>query len=649
MTLMIILFISISLIESSFAQPVFMKVIPGASKNFTNFEGRLFFTSNDSLWISDGTTEGTRFIKKTDEPFLEIINIPFGAFIFFTTQQSDGLKALWKTNGTGTNTVKIAAYPYIQPIMSYNNDFLLAIDDGVRGMELWKLDRFDNLSIVKDVAPGAETGLKSFPELSDGKLYFIGYGGPDDGDLWTTDGTDAGTTLVLDLPESVSAWQLTDVNGTLFFWDGDRCEEYNRIVNLWKTDKTAEGTILVRSFNKCEINQDLGNFIAYKGKLYFLLLEDDGLRSYLYSSDGTVNGTKEITMLEHDAWVYPFELVNDQILITYEGNNAFPGPLIKYDGASPGPIVFHPFFNYFYDMDHSSNGSTLFFIDNSRDPNDLSAEDEFYQTDLNKENTRSLKEIFGISFANSRNISASIGHPEVYFTTRKKYSTEPLKLWFYNSIQPSDNAPYFTLVNADTDQDISWLKDGDNIFINQTPHVNIRYNDSGTYASVVFKLNGNVYRTENAWPYTLAGYVNSTYTSWLISEGEYELTATPYSLPDGAGTAGTPLTINFKVIETADVLSVAHDIKQESITLEVYPNPSSESFTFSLESKESGAAKAEIFRLDGSRIETILDAHTSAGDMVQFTWNSKNLPQGVYLCKYSSGNTQLVKRLMLNR
>lgn len=300
-------------------------------------------------------------------------------------------------------------------------------------------------------------------------------------------------------------------------------------------------------------------------------------------------------------------------------------------------------------MDHSSNGSTLFFIDNSRDPDDLSAEDEFYQTDLNKENTRSLKEIFGISFANTRNISASIGQPEVYFTTRKKNSTEPLKLWFYNSIKPSDNAPYFTLVNADTDQDISWLKDGDNILMNQTPHVNIRYNDTGTYASVVFKLNGNVYRTENAWPYTLAGYANSTYTSWLISEGDYELTATPYSLPDGAGTAGTPLTINFKVIETADVLSVAHDIKQESITLEVYPNPSFESFTFSLESKESGAAKAEIFRLDGSRIETILDAHTSAGDMVQFTWNSKNLPQGVYLCKYSSGKMQLVKRLMLNR
>src|SRR5690606_22469624 len=107
-------------------------------------------------------------------------------------------------------------------------------------------------------------------------------------------------------------------------------------------------------------------------------------------------------------------------------------------------------------------------------------EDEFYQTDLNKENTRSLKEIFGISFANSRNISAAIGRPEVYFTTRRKFSAEPLKLWFYNSVQPSDNAPYFTLVNADTDQDISWLKDGDNIFINQTPHVNIRYNDTST-------------------------------------------------------------------------------------------------------------------------------------------------------------------------
>ncbi len=71
-----------------------------------------------------------------------------------------------------------------------------------------------------------------------------------------------------------------------------------------------------------------------------------------------------------------------------------------------------------------------------------------------------------------------------------------------------------------------------------------------------------MYRTENVWPYTLAGYVNSTYTEWLISEGAYELRATPYSLPDGKGTAGPPLTINFKVIETAGVLSITNQFSK---------------------------------------------------------------------------------------
>ncbi|MBO9703630.1 MAG: T9SS type A sorting domain-containing protein [Sporocytophaga sp.] len=647
--LMIILFLSMTFIETSFCQPVFIKVIPSGSKNFTNNFGRLFFTSNDSLWTSDGTTVGTEFMKKTNEPIIEIVNIRLGSFIFFTTLQADGQKALWKTNGTGTNTLKIAAYPQIWPIMHYKNGLLLAIDDGIHGRELWNLDIYDNLSIVKDLAPGSETGLQSFPIYSGGNLYFIGYGGPDEGDLWTTDGTEAGTTLVLDLPASVSPWYLTDVNGILFFGDGERCEEYNRVANLWKTDKTLAGTSLLRSFNKCEINQDFANFISYKDKLYFLMLEDDGLRSFFYTSDGTVDGTKEITLLEHDAWVYPFEIVNQQILITYEGNNSYPGPLIKFDGTTAEPTVFHSFYNHFHDMNHSSNGNSLFFIDNSHEPDNIMTEDEFFQSDMNKENTRSLKEIFGISFANSRNISASVGRPGVYFTTGKKYSTEPLKLWLYNSAQPSDNSPYFTLVNADNRIDISWLKDDDYIFMRQNPKINIRYNDTSSYASVVFKLNGSVYRTDNTYPYTLAGINDGSYDAWLPSDGTYELTATPYSMPNGTGIAGTPFTINFTVVESAEVMSVAQETKQEGGVMDVYPNPSSGNFKFTVESKETGIAKAEIFRLDGSRIETILDVNTHPGEVVEFSWNSKNLPQGIYICRYTSSKTQLVKKLILNK
>lgn len=648
--IMIMLFLNVSFIERSFAQPVFMKVIPTNSKNFTNAAGRLFFNSNDSLWTSDGTTVGTKFIAETNEPIIEIINIKFGSFIFFTTRQADGQKALWKTNGTAIGTFKIAAYTEIRPVMSYKNNLLLAIDDGILGRELWKLDMSDNLSIVKDVAPGSESGLKSFPINSGGNLYFIGYGGPDEGDIWTTDGTESGTTLVLDLPSSVLPRHFTDVNGTMFFWDRELCEEYNGVANLWKTDKTQEGTTQLRSFNKCEINQDLGNFIAYKDKLYFLLLEDDRIRSFLYTSDGTVSGTKEITLLEFDAIVYPFEIVNQQILIAYEGNNSFPGPLIRFDGVTAEPNVFHSFFDNFYDMNYSSNGSTLFFKDNSHESGDVATPDEIFQSDMNKENTKSLKEIFGISFTGSRSITATEGRPEVYFATRPNDSNEPLKLWFYNSVKPSDDSPFFTLVNADSDTDINWLKDGDYIFMNQTPHVNIRYNDTSTYASVVFNLNGKVYRIENSPPYTLAGVVNSNYTSWLISDGTYELTATPYSMPNGTGIAGTPLTINFTVVESADIMSIAHSTnEEEGITMDVYPNPSSGNYKFTVESKEAGAAKAEVFRMDGSRVETILDGNINAGEIVEFSWNSKNLPQGIYLCRYTSGKTQMVKKLILDK
>src|SRR5689334_14067890 len=87
------------------AQPVLLKSIPVTSTNFTSSQtGRLYFTSNDSLWTSNSTPASTYFIKKTGEPFVNFTNLGLGTFTYFTTLQTNGKIALWRTNGTGSNT-----------------------------------------------------------------------------------------------------------------------------------------------------------------------------------------------------------------------------------------------------------------------------------------------------------------------------------------------------------------------------------------------------------------------------------------------------------------------------------------------------------------------------------------------------------------
>jgi ELWxxDGT repeat protein len=91
---------------------------------------------------------------------------------------------------------------------------------------------------VDDSHPGNFTSVN-------GMLFF----GADDGDthgfnLWKSDGTAVGTVMVKDINESnaSSVYDLTDVNGTLYFVGDDDINGKR----LWKSDGTTAGTVMVR-------------------------------------------------------------------------------------------------------------------------------------------------------------------------------------------------------------------------------------------------------------------------------------------------------------------------------------------------------------------------------------------------------------------
>ena len=135
----------------------------------------------------------------------------------------------------------------------------------------------------------------------------------------------------------------------------------------------------------------------------------------------------------------------------------------------------------------------------------------------------------------------------------------PLTLRFkviYAAVVPS-----FTLVNAETDQDIGELKEGAVIDLATLPPgttLNIRANTvPGKVGSVDFALGGTQTRqhTENIAPYALFVNDKQNYFPWSPQVGNYTLTATPRSNTGGSGAEGTPLTIRFSIIYSATVSS----------------------------------------------------------------------------------------------
>ncbi len=104
----------------------------------------------------------------------------------------------------------------------------------------------------------------------------------------------------------------------------------------------------------------------------------------------------------------------------------------------------------------------------------------------------------------------------------------------------------FILVDADADEDIRPLEDGETI-TEETITIRVE-TEPAIVGSVVFRLDDEPrYKVENEAAYALKGDDNGDYHAWLAEPGTYTLTATPYTEADGGGEAGTPLTITFTV------------------------------------------------------------------------------------------------------
>lgn len=112
----------------------------------------------------------------------------------------------------------------------------------------------------------------------------------------------------------------------------------------------------------------------------------------------------------------------------------------------------------------------------------------------------------------------------------------------------------FTLVNADSNDDILEISEGTEINLLEYPGVefNIRANTSNEVKSVRLKLTGTLTNTmtESAAPYALYGdFPAGDYEGQVFPEGSYTILGVPFSEVNGGGTKGQRLLINFKMVK----------------------------------------------------------------------------------------------------
>ena len=286
--------------------------------NLTVLDGKIFFSADDSngsntpggadlgkeLWITDGSTEGTTFVKDI-KPGSGSGN-PFNFFTFnnklyFTA--NDGSTELWTSNGTEAGTTKVDIMPTItgeapQRFAELNGMayFTVGSQPGSGAETTNKLIEWDgvnNAVQVADIGDGYESILTNMVVYKDALYMYMNYSTQDatyGNELYKYTPTTDTFTLVKDVDAGTgdaSISNFTILNDILYF-EADNA--------LWQTDGTKTGTIALAPAASLS---GIANVYAWNSKLFFE--GDDGTTGdQLYVLDPALNTVTNISNISGD-------------------------------------------------------------------------------------------------------------------------------------------------------------------------------------------------------------------------------------------------------------------------------------------------------------------------------------------------------------
>lgn len=320
---------------------------------------KLFFVNQTDargaeLWVSSGTRAGTDIVKDIYPGTIgaspsQLTNV--NGTLYFIAQDETRGRELWKSDGTlaGTTLVKDimpgTASSNLDRLTAVGNFLYFIADDGVNGTELWKSNgTASGTRMVKDLNVG--DGGSTFGDFGSigNTLYFTpnfraGFG---EGEPWVTDGTAAGTRLLRDILPGTSegnqpsnAGSYTNVKGTMFFVASTTVSGNQE---LWKTDGTSPGTILVREIEaEATFGSDPKALVNVNGTL-FLTARDNAFDRELWKSSGTAATTSRVkNIAPNTSGASDAQGANVNGLYFFIANDGINGlELWKSDGTSDG-------------------------------------------------------------------------------------------------------------------------------------------------------------------------------------------------------------------------------------------------------------------------------------------------------------------------
>jgi MYXO-CTERM domain-containing protein len=252
-------------------------------QSFTELGGRLYFLVNApggtrQLWRTDGTPEGTvrvgAGVTVTAVPSTRGL-VRSGRTLFFAGNEATAGTELWKTDGTEAGTVRVkdllpgATGSNPVQLTAFEGAVYFVATDGVTGRELWKTDGTEaGTQRVLELVSGNNSAEKpdSLVATSTRLFFMMRDASNTESALYATDGTAAGTSKLVDFKAAGGKGPLlmTAHGSTLYFTGYEPGVGHE----LWTSDGTPAGS------RRIGINHFPGDRLADPAPKAFTVLGD---------------------------------------------------------------------------------------------------------------------------------------------------------------------------------------------------------------------------------------------------------------------------------------------------------------------------------------------------------------------------------------
>lgn len=256
-----------------------------------------FLRADDQLWQTDGTLAGTMHVENLNYSPFDVLETG-DDYIYFTKRLFSPFRnELWRSDGTNPAELITdigVTFTNITKIIPTDDGVYFTGETDEYGREFWKCDLGSTQSeLVIDILPGVESGVNdnsidAFEIVTEDQITFFRGGGVNEGQIWKTDGTALGTTMVIDftgLPE----YEDFDIYDNSIVRSEDN-KDYILIANddqegrLWSYEHTSESLTFLTNLSQASFSE-----LRMSGSKVYFTAFDSG--DQLWVTDGTVNGT----------------------------------------------------------------------------------------------------------------------------------------------------------------------------------------------------------------------------------------------------------------------------------------------------------------------------------------------------------------------